>query len=172
MKSVPLLTLLTIGLSLAFSAFAQEDKPAAEKSDAPKEEAKKPTLTQEELEAKFIATLTKATMSGRWCLIHKGKLTPEKEDKYTISRVTKGKDGVWFMMTRIQYGNFDATLPVPVKVEWAGDAPVIIVDGISMPGGGNTYSARVIVYEDSYAGTWSGGKVKGLLSGMITRESE
>jgi len=56
-------------------------------------------------------------------------------------------------------------------VQWAGDTPVIIVDKMTVPGGG-TYSARVLIHEHTYAGTWSGGNKVGLLSGMITNEKE
>lgn len=127
--------------------------------------------TREELEAKFIATLKNATMAGRWCLIRDGELTPDKEDRYEIRGISKTVNGNWLLRARIKYGSFDMVLPVPVKVEWAGDTPVIIVDRLGIPGG-NLYSARVVIYDDSYAGTWSGGSVKGLLNGMITRDEE
>src|SRR5687767_11945234 len=101
-----------IGL-VAFVAGAQESsKPKA---------AEKPKLSQEELEARFKATLTKATLSGRWCSIEEGKLGPEKRDRYTINSVTKiGKD-VWTINARVQYGGTDVVVPIPVQVKWAGD---------------------------------------------------
>lgn len=147
-------------------ASAQETKPAAPAAPA------KPKLTQEELEAKFKATLTKATMSGRWCGIKDGKLTPEKEDKYTIVSVSKLGGEAWVISARIQYGQKDFTVPLPVQVKWAGDTPVITVDNLAMPGGGNSYSARVLIYDKTYAGTWSGGDHVGLLNGVITNEKE
>jgi hypothetical protein len=58
-----------------------------------------------------------------------------------------------------------------VEVKWAGDTAVIIVDKLQYPGGG-TYSARVLFYEHTYAGTWSGGDHGGLMSGVITNEKE
>ncbi len=161
-KSLVLLLFFTPAFLV--TSFAEQDKPNQAKKEAnadPKQEA---------LEKKFIETLTNATMAGRWCLIRDGKLTPEKEDKYTIEGVYKAKNGSWVVKSRIQYGNFDMTLPVAVKVEWAGDTPVIIVDNMGIPGG-NKYSARVVIHNDSYAGTWSGGNVKGLMSGMITRKA-
>ena len=157
-------TALTIALFAAGSASrAQESKPAP---------PAKPKLTQEELEAKFKATLTKATMSGRWCSIKDGKLTPEKEDKYTIVSVNKLGGEAWIINARIQYGDKDFTVPVPVQVKWAGDTPVITVDGMAMPGGKTAYSARVLVYDKTYAGTWSGGEHGGLMNGVITNEKE
>jgi hypothetical protein len=151
------------------SSRAQESKPADSKPPVAAPAAK---LTQEELEAKFKVTLTKATMSGRWCGIKDGKLTPEKEDKYTIVSVNKLGGEAWIINARIQYGEKDFTVPVPVQVKWAGDTPVITVDGMTMPGGKTAYSARVLVYDKTYAGTWSGGDHGGLMNGLITNEKE
>ena len=146
---------------------AQETRPA-EPASAPAP-AK---LSQDALEATFKATMTRATMSGRWCGIKDGKLTPEKEDKYTIVSVNKLGGDAWIIHTRIQYGEKDFTVPLPIQVKWAGDTPVITVDGMTMPGGKTAYSARVLVYDKTYAGTWSGGDHAGLLNGVITNEME
>jgi hypothetical protein len=105
------------------------------------------------------------------CGIKDGALGPEKKDKYTIINVAKMGGDTWIINTRIQYNKKDIVAPIPVQVRWAGDTPVIIVDKIPVPGGG-VYSARVLIYEHSYAGTWSGGEHGGLLNGIITNEKE
>ncbi|HEY0548151.1 MAG TPA: hypothetical protein VGF13_01035 [Verrucomicrobiae bacterium] len=175
MKTILISTVAAITMALCCQAFAQDksagpatDKP---KGTLPKPAAEKPKLTPEALEAKFKTTLTKATMAGRWCAIKDGALGPEKEDKYTIISVTKLGGDAWLINTRIQYNQKDIVAPIPVQVKWAGDTPVIIVDKIPVPGGG-TYSARVLIYEHTYAGTWSGGDHGGLLNGVITNEKE
>ncbi len=154
------------------SAHAQENKqtapPEKPKAAAP---AAKPKPTQEELEAKFRTTLTKATFIGRWSSLKDGQLSPEKEDKYTILGVSKLGGDVWIINARIQYGKKDITAPIPVQVKWAGDTPVIIVDDVGVPGSG-TYSARVMIYDHTYAGTWSGGDHGGLMNGFIKNEKE
>ena len=162
--SVALTAVLLAAIS---SAPAQESKRADSKPPAT---VPAPKLSQDELEAKFKATMTKATMSGRWCGIKDGKLTPEKEDKYTIVSVSKLGGEAWIISARIQYGDKDFTVPLPVQVKWAGDTPVITVDGMAMPGGKTAYSARVLVYDNTYAGTWSGGDHGGLMNGIITNE--
>ena len=168
MKTVCLLAIIfTLGLP-AFAEDKKESAPADKPKDAP---AAKPKLTQEELEAKFKATLTKATFSGRWCALKDGELGPEKEDKYTILGVSKLGGAVWVINARIQYGKKDITAPIPVQVKWAGDTAVIIVDDVGVPGSG-TYSARVMIYNNTYAGTWSGGDHGGMMSGVITNEKE
>lgn len=169
------LVVLTTLASWSISS-AQEPAPTAPDSPTPppKEEkaASEPSAgPTAEMEAKFKAMLTNATMSGRWCLIKDDKLTPEQEDKYTITGVNKLFGERWLIRARIQYGEKDYTVPVPVRVKWAGDTPVITVDDAGFPGGA-TYSARVVFHNDSYAGTWSGGAMRGLLSGMITRPKE
>lgn len=166
------LILLSAVFFLASHALAQETKPSdppAKSSNAA--QPAKPKLSQEELEAKFKATLTKATMSGRWCSIKEGKLGPEKEDKYTIQSVSKVGGEVWMIHARIQYGNKDITAPIPVYVKWAGDTPVIVVDDVGVPGSGK-YSARVLIYNNTYAGTWSGGEHGGLMNGVITQAKD
>jgi len=162
--------------SFTFTAnvFAQEakksDTPASK--DAPAQAVpEKPKATQEELESIFKATLTKATLQGRWCSIKDGRLGPEKEDKYSILSITKLGGETWLIRARIQYGKTDLVAPIPVQVKWAGDTPVITLDKTGVPGSGE-YSARVMIYEKTYAGTWSGGDHGGLLNGVITVEKE
>lgn len=171
-------SITTAIILLSGFAWAQEGGQGQETKSDPKEksavESAKPKEEKDqasEREAKFKAMLTNATLTGRWCLIKDGKLTPEKEDKYTIEKVTRITAHAWLIHTRIQYGKHDFVAPVPVQVQWAGDTPMIILDKIPIPGSG-TFSARVLFHEDSYAGTWSGGDHAGLLSGMITREKE
>ena len=163
--------LLLLCVAMASESRAAENEPA---SEAPK---LKPD--QDQLEATFKAALTKATLSGRWCFVladgkkpeGKLKLSPEKDEKYTIVGVSKLKGDSWLIRARIQYGKVDVVAPIPIQVKWAGDTPVIVVDKMTMPGGG-TYSARVMIYENTYAGTWSGGDHGGLLNGVINHEKD
>jgi hypothetical protein len=157
--------------AIALAALLAAVGPAAQAQDAKPAAPAKPKASQEELEAKFKATLTKATLSGRWCGIKDGRLTPEKDDKYTIVSVAKLGGEAWLVHARVQYGNKDFVAPIPVLVKWAGDTPVITLDNVAIPGGG-AYSARVLIYDKTYAGTWSGGDHAGLLNGVITNEKE
>lgn len=151
---------------LSAHSFAQ-DKPASGSAEKPN-----PAATAEQLEATFKAMLTKATMSGRWCSVTpERKLGPEKEDKYSIVAANKAEGSKWIISARIQVNKREMVVPIPVEVKWAGDTAVLIVDKLQYPGGG-TYSARVLFYENTYAGTWSGGDHGGLLSGTITNEKE
>jgi hypothetical protein len=157
---------MAIALSADASLRAQDNpKPEAEAKPA------KTETPRAELEARFKAALTKATLSGRWCGIKDGRLQQEKEDKYTVTEVTKIGGDAWLIYARIQYGQKDFVAPIPVLVKWAGDTPVITLDEVGLPGG-QSYSARVLVYNKTYAGTWSGGGHAGLLNGIITNEKE
>jgi hypothetical protein len=169
-------TSLLLLFLLLQGSIAQDQKPGADQSadkTKPGEPvaSPRPQPSTEELEAKFIATLTRATMAGRWTSIKDGVLGSEKEDKYTIIGVTKTGGDNWVIKARIQYNKRDIIAPIPLKVKWAGDTPVIIVNNIPVPGGG-VFSARVLIYEHTYAGTWTGGDHGGLLSGLITNEAE
>ena len=69
---------------------------------------------------------------------------------------------------RIQYGEKDVTLPIPLPIRWAGDTPVIVVDNVPLPGFG-TVSARVMFFDGHYAGYWKHGDHGGHLFGVIHR---
>ena len=123
------------------------------------------------LESKFQNTLSNAVFDGRWCLIEKGKLAEEYNDRYTIQGATKVGGESWLIYTRIQYGGKDVSVPVPAQVKFAGDTPVITLDKIAIPGLG-TYSARVLIFDNTYAGVWSANDHGGMLHGIIERAVE
>jgi hypothetical protein len=91
-----------------------------------------------------------------------------QEEEYVITGATKlGPGDLWALTARIKYGTRDLTVPVPVQVKWAGDTPVITLDKVGIPGLG-TFSARVVLDQGRYAGTWSHDQVGGHLFGRIT----
>ena len=68
----------------------------------------------------------------------------------------------------MQCGGRDWPVPIPVLIKWAGDTPVITLTDLAIPGMG-TYTARVVLYRDQYAGTWSGKDHGGQIFGKIVR---
>jgi hypothetical protein len=142
---------------------AQKD-PAEQEPVKPK--APEPKLDQAKLEKKFGEALSGATLVGHFTM---GDNAGEpKEERYVINKVTKLKGDYWLFTARIQYGKKDLTVPMMLPVKWAGDTAVITVTDLGIPGMG-TYTARVLIYGDQYAGTWSGGKRGGHLWGRIER---
>jgi len=107
-----------------------------------------------------------ATLVGRFTLIEDKQEQPLKEDRYTLGTVKKLPNGLWSFETRIQYGDHDVKVPLALEVKWAGDTPVITLTDVLVPGLG-TFTSRVLVYRDWYAGTWSGGNHGGHLFGRI-----
>src|SRR5882724_8687186 len=120
MKTNLILLVLALSFSAGESNFAQDAKKSdatTQKDAAAQTPAEKPKATQEELEAIFKATLTKATRQGRWCSIKAGRLGPEKEDKYTILGVSKLGGDTWLIRARILYGKTDIVAPIPIQVK-------------------------------------------------------
>jgi hypothetical protein len=145
--------------------FAGAEEPAASPAKAPKSPSK------EVLEKKFQETLSGATMTGHFTS-GKGDLASAKEEKYGIESVTKVPGGdTWLFKARIQYGGHDVTLPLPLRVVWAGDTPVITLDKFPVPGFGE-FTARVMIFDGKYSGMWDGGNHGGLLFGKITKEGK
>lgn len=124
----------------------------------------------EERDARFKEMMTGVVLEGRWCLVEDGKLTEEKQDSYEILGVNKAGGDLWIIQARMEYGERVATVPVPVEVKWAGETPVITLDKNEQVPQLGKYSARVVLHDGTYAGTWSGGDVKGLLHGVIRKK--
>ena len=125
------------------------------------------------LEEKFRAMMSGATLVGRYTQDDQADDKPPAEERYTIKKVTKVADleDVWRFDVRIQFGKYDVTLPLNLQVLWAGDTPVITLTDYRIPALG-TFSARVLMRGDRYAGTWQHGKVGGHLFGTIERDLE
>lgn len=110
------------------------------------------------LEQKFARTMTNAVLVGHWTL--DGDNKPPREERYTISSVMKLRGSLWLFNAHIQFGSKDVIVPLIIPVEWAGDTPIISVTDMGVPGIGK-YTARVVIYEDRYAGIWSGSPTHG-----------
>ena len=98
-----------------------------------------------------------------------GKPLALEQERYELSGVSKLPSGdLWLFKARIRYGDHDVTVPLPLPVKWAGDTPVITLDDFAIPGLG-TFSARVVISDKKYAGTWRHGEVAGHMFGTIQK---
>lgn len=129
--------------------------------------------TDDDLEKRFAdfeSLLKKSALVGTFTIDGDKQPNPRAE-RYEISKVVKQSEGdYWNFFARIQYGEHDVTLPIPVEVKWAGTTPVITVDNLTIPGMG-TFDARVLISDKKYAGTWRHGKVGGLMYGQIEKQA-
>lgn len=141
----------------------------AASEDVPPDDAEKADPQRKALQEKFVKTLSGVTLVGYFS--QQGVDKPPAEEKYTINKVTKLRGDYFLFATRIQFGGKDVTVPLLLPVKWAGDTPVITVTDVGVPGLG-TYTARVLIYDDQYAGTWKGGDHGGQLWGRIVREGD
>ena len=161
---MPLLTKLRLfcfALAISLAGFVS----LASAQQAPPKPAAPPP-DRAELEKKFAETMSGAVMTGSFTTTGQGKELALKQEKYTLGEVSKLRDDYWLFNVRIQYGDHDATLPLPLEVKWAGDTPVITLTKQPVPGFG-TFTARVLIYDGHYAGFWSGGDHGGHLIGTI-----
>ena len=128
---------------------------------------------REQLENLFQKKLSGVTLVGQYTQQSKEKDELPAAERYTIHKVSKipGTDKLWRFDVRMQFGTVDLSLPLPITVEWAGDTPVITLTQYQIPGLGS-FSARVLFYEDRYAGTWQHGDVGGHLFGKIIKNSK
>jgi len=125
---------------------------------------------REALENEFAESMTNVVLDGSFT-VNRGGETRLRQEKYTIASVSKVGGDIWVFQARIQYGDHDVTVPVPVRLLWAGDTPVVSLTDATIPGLG-TFTARVLFYRDSYAGFWQHGAVSGNQFGRIIRGGE
>lgn len=116
-------------------------------------------------EKQFQEMLNNVTLTGYFTVGDSGET---HEDRYIIERVSKVKDDQWKFDARIQYNKKDFKASVPVPVKWAGDTPVLILANYMIPGQG-VFSARIIMYNGMYAGTWGSQEHGGKMFGKIVR---
>ena len=128
-----------------------------------------PADSQAQRDEEFKKLVTNVRLVGNFTL-DGAKETKLEREEYAITGAMKlGNGDYWALTSRIKYGDVDLTVPVPVQVKWAGNAPVITVDSVKIPGLG-TFSARVLLDKTRYAGTWSHDEKGGHLFGLIERE--
>src|SRR6185436_13517078 len=84
-----------------------------------------------DVEAKFIAMLTNATLKGTWAPVAGGQLGKEKgDDSYRIARVEKGDGDKWKVVSVFNFQGRDMEFPIPCSVKFAGDSAVLILDNV------------------------------------------
>jgi hypothetical protein len=137
---------------LTAAALAQNTPPPPELSAAEKQ---------------FQDSMTDVTLVGYFTQGDKADL---KEDRYVIERISKVGDDLWKFEARIQFNKKDLKVAMPLPVKWAGDTPVISLTRFTVPGMGS-YSARVVIYDGAYAGTWGDAQHGGKLFGKIVKNS-
>lgn len=120
----------------------------------------------DDLELEFTERMQNVVLVGHFTL-EGAERRDGLEERYEISKVTKLDGNRWRFNVRIQYMSVDATLPVVVPIEWAGDTPMVSITDFEIPGLGEGFSARVLFYDERYSGTWDHGEYGGLMYGTI-----
>ena len=159
--------LVVLAVGLVVSGASASDGPR--KDSAPQAESGTPRLPdQADLDRKFAENLSGVVFAGSYSATAGKDEKPAQMEKYTITRVSKLKDDYWLFATRIQFAKKDVTLPLTLQVKWAGDTPVITLTDLTIPPLG-TFTSRVMIYGDRYAGTWQHDKTGGHLWGRIEK---
>lgn len=156
-----ILAMLALLATLAADA---ADPPAADKAPPTA-----PAVAMNEAEKAFSESLTGTVLTGRFTV--DGDPTAPKEERYEIIAATKTAEHDWVIVARIKYGPNDVRVPVPVKIHWADDTPILSLTDLAIPGLG-TFTSRVMFFENRYAGTWQHGDKGGHLFGTIAKAKD
>ncbi len=151
---------------------AQENstKTGEELSKAPSADNGLTSPTTDGREIKLAQYLSGSIFAGQFTVDGKPNLSPKAEE-YTIAKCEKlGEPDLYRLTARIKYGQVDSEVPMDIKILWSGNTPVITLDSLWIPGMG-TFSARVLIHSNRYAGTWQHDAVGGHMFGMIRKAS-
>ena len=121
------------------------------------QDAAPPPMELNATEKQFQEALNNVTLIG---FFTQGDTAELHDDKYVIERVTKVKEDIWKFEARIQYNKKDFKVAMPLPVKFAGDTPVISLTNFAVPGFGS-FTARVVMYNGAYAGTWGSAGANG-----------
>jgi hypothetical protein len=120
---------------------------------------------QAALEEAFAAKLTGSTLVGTFSVDGREGAKP---DRYRMVSAKKVKGDDWIFTATMKLGDREVDLPIPIKVYWADDTPVMSLTDLTIPGMG-TFTSRVMFYGDRYAGTWQHGDHGGTFAGLIEK---
>ncbi|MCH2202639.1 MAG: hypothetical protein MK102_11760 [Fuerstiella sp.] len=129
-------------------------------------------ISHQQRDKEFSERMATTVLIGSFTIDGQKSKTAPKEERYEINSVEKSTGGLWIFTARVKYMKFDATLPIPVPVEWAGDTPVVTLTDARLPGLGEGFSCRVIFHNDRYAGTWQHGAIGGHMFGRIEKQQK
>ena len=115
----------------------------------------------------FAASMSGVTLVGHSTMGQREGLSGE--ERYRIEKVSHLTGDTWLFQTRLMFEGHDIPVPIPLSIVWAGDTPVITLTDLAIPGIGS-YTARVVLYRDQYAGTWSGKSAGGQIFGRIVHD--
>lgn len=164
--------LVVLGQVIAFTSINQTSRIAAEPIVAREAASPEETPAVELVphEKQFVDQLTGATLVGHFTIAGRDDKGQQPE-RYEIASVEKLAERKWLITSRIKYGKHDVNVPVPIMVDWAGTTPVMSLDEVTIPLLG-TFSTRVLIDKDRYAGTWQHDAVGGHLWGRIERAAK
>ena len=123
--------------------------------------------SQADLDREFEELMNGASLIGQFTV--DGMDLPVQPESYSVSKVEKLEDGRWLFVAAMKYFDNEITLPMPFEVVWSGDTPVITLTDEPIEGMQGSFSARVLIYDGLYAGTWKHDAFGGHMWGRIER---
>src|SRR5262245_53191793 len=126
-----------------------------------------PAAEMNALEKAVQESLTNASRVGYFTGGDSNATTPDTD---TIESLTKIDATTWKIDARIQYGGKDYRASVNIPVLWAGETPVLSMAQYAIPGQG-VYSARILIHNGMYAGTWGSPGKGGKMFGMVVKNT-
>ncbi len=122
---------------------------------------------QGDREARFAELIEGKRLEGKFNVIGPDGMTDAQVDTYMVSELSRGDGDSWVFHYNMGHNQNAQMEPIPVDVLWAGDTPVLTMTDQEIPGLPGRFTARVMLYDGMYSGTWQHGPIKGLMWGRL-----
>ena len=158
-------------IATAHDAVTQDAVAAATKPDPSKPVATPQSDDDLSRGERLAGYLTGAKFVGKFTVDGQGDQNAKTEE-YVIHKCQQIDGDDQFRLTaRIKYGDTNGDFPIELTIPFSGRTPVITLDAIWIPGLG-TFSARVLIHDGRYAGTWQHGEHGGHMFGKIVKTKD
>ena len=110
-----------------------------------------------------------ARMKGQFNVVGPQGQSPAQIDLYMVSELSRGEENQWIFNYSMSFNQDQKMSPIPVEVLWAGETPVLTMTDQEIPGLQGKFSARLLIHDGKYGGTWQHGAIGGLMWGVLEK---
>ena len=125
--------------------------------------------SQAELDQRFAEMMNGAQLTGKFNVVGPQGETAPQADLYMLSELTRGEGDSWIFNYSMTFNQSKTMIPIPVDVLWAGETPVLTMTEQEIEGLQGKFSARILIHDGKYAGTWQHGPVGGHMWGVLEK---
>lgn len=126
---------------------------------------------QAQRDAAFAEMVADSTWESSWHAKGEDGLDEGGQNRYRIIRAQKVNGDDWIILGEFELQGKQVRLPLPAKVFWADDTPVLSMTGLPLPGE-PLFTVRILFKGDMFSGVFQSNQLSGALVGMKVKGAQ